>query len=108
MLLKTTCCWKFQIHGFDTKCTFSEKPKHLLPFCFQAGILNCSQIQTIRQQVYALMEQLRFVLQIMRYVIYFEHVPYIYAILFEILFTLFDPFSVLRFSLQGVFSDQEV
>ena len=54
------------------------------------------------------MEQLRFVLQIMRYVIYFEHVPHIYAILFEILFSLFDPFSVLRFSLQGVFSDQEV
>lgn len=25
----------------------------------EAGILNCSQIQTIRQQVYALMEQLR-------------------------------------------------
>lgn len=54
------------------------------------------------------MEQLRFVVQIMRYVIYFEHVPYIYAILFEILFSLFDPFSVLRFSLQEVFSDQEV
>lgn len=40
-------------------------------FAFKAGILSCSQIQTIRQQVYAVMEQLRSVLQILYYVIYF-------------------------------------
>ena len=36
----------------------------------------------------------------MRYVIYFEHVPYIYVILYEILFSLFDPFSVGNLVLQ--------